>query len=166
MQDMEHQKVKSDIILIRVLLVVSAVLFVIGLFAPMLTMSKFYFFENSFSIVGGISSLFQEGQFLIALVVTVFSLVLPVAKIAFLFRVSFSRLGETIKHKRFLSLMHEYGRWAMLDVFVVAVLIMTVKLGAVASIEVHWGLYVFAAAVILIMYLTHKVTKLFDVYTG
>lgn len=166
MQDMEHQKVKSEIILIRVLLVVSAVLFVIGLFAPMLTMSKFYFFENSFSIVGGISSLFQEGQFLIALVVTAFSLVLPVAKIAFLFRVSFSKLGETTKNKRFLSLMHEYGRWAMLDVFVVAVLIMTVKLGAVASIDVHWGLYVFAAAVILIMYLTHKVTKLFDDYTG
>jgi paraquat-inducible protein A len=55
--------------------------------------------------------------------------------------------------------MHEYGRWAMLDVMVVAVLIMTVKLGAVASIHIHSGLYIFAAAVLLIMFLTQQVVK-------
>ena len=56
--------------------------------------------------------------------------------------------------------MHEYGRWAMLDVMVVAVLIVTVKLGAIASIQVHYGLYVFGAAVMLIMLITHRVVKL------
>jgi paraquat-inducible protein A len=53
--------------------------------------------------------------------------------------------------------MHDYGRWAMLDVMVVAMLIMTVKLGAVASIQIHTGLYIFAAAVLLIMLLTQQV---------
>lgn len=56
--------------------------------------------------------------------------------------------------------MHDYGRWAMLDVFVVAILIVTVKLGAIASVEVHPGLYVFGAAVLLIMIITDRVTKL------
>jgi paraquat-inducible protein A len=56
--------------------------------------------------------------------------------------------------------MHRYGRWAMLDVMVVAVLIMTVKLGAIASIQVHYGLYVFGAAVLIIMLITGYVVRL------
>ncbi len=66
------------------------------------------------------------------------------------------------KLKRYLHLMHEYGRWAMLDVMVVAILIVTVKLGAIASIKVHIGLYVFGAAVLLIMLVTHYSVKYFD----
>jgi len=30
--------------------------------------------------------------------------------------------------------MHQYGKWSMLDVFVVALLVVAVKLGAVASV--------------------------------
>jgi paraquat-inducible protein A len=45
----------------------------------------------------------------------------------------------------------------MLDVMVVAVMIVTIKLGVVAQIEIHPGLYLFGAAVLLIMYITHRV---------
>jgi paraquat-inducible protein A len=48
---------------------------------------------------------------------------------------------------------------------VVAVLIMTVKLGAVASIQIHAGLYIFAIAVLLIMFLTQQVVKHIDKIT-
>ena len=61
---------------------------------------------------------------------------------------------------RYLHLMHAYGRWAMLDVMVVAVLIVTVKLKAIASIQVHAGLYVFGGSVLLLMLITHQVVKL------
>jgi len=64
-----------------------------------------------------------------------------------------------------MHLMHEYGRWAMLDVMVVAVLIVTVKLGAVASIEVHYGLYVFGTAVLLLMLITKWVVHLTAIKT-
>jgi paraquat-inducible protein A len=56
--------------------------------------------------------------------------------------------------------MHEYGRWAMLDVMVVSLLIVTVKLGAIASIEVHSGLFVFGLSVLLIMFITRRVVWL------
>lgn len=139
--------------------VIAFILLVIGLTSPMMTMSKFYFFENSFSVVGGIAQLFREGQWLLALVVMMFSVILPLAKLLFLFAVSTSSNQPIKNRSKYLKLMHEYGRWAMLDVMVVAVLIVTVKLGAVASVEVHWGLYVFASAVALIMYLTHKAAQ-------
>ena len=43
-------------------------------------------------------------------------------KIGVLFSLLSQREMDTAKIKRYLHLMHEYGRWAMLDVMVVAVL--------------------------------------------
>ncbi len=83
-------------------------------------------------------------------------------KIGVLFRLLSQRKMDSPKIKRYLHLMHEYGRWAMLDVMVVAVLIVTVKLGAIASVQVHYGLYVFGAAVVLIMFITKQVVHLTD----
>ena len=48
----------------------------------------------------------------------------------------------------------------MLDVFVVAVLVVAVKLGAIASVEMRFGLYSFATAVVLTMYVTARVVSL------
>ena len=50
----------------------------------------------------------------------------------------------------------------MLDVFVAALLIVTIRLGTMADVEVHFGLYAFAGAVILTMVTTSKVLKLTD----
>lgn len=58
--------------------------------------------------------------------------------------------------------MHEYGRWAMLDVLVVAILIVAVKLGTIASLKIHYGLYVFGTAVLLIMLITSRVIRSSD----
>jgi paraquat-inducible protein A len=56
--------------------------------------------------------------------------------------------------------MHLLGKWSMLDVFVVAVLVVTVKLGAMASVEARYGIYAFTAAVFLTMYITSRVVAL------
>jgi paraquat-inducible protein A len=48
----------------------------------------------------------------------------------------------------------------MLDVFVVAVLIVTVKLGALADIEIEPGMYFFTAAVVLLMLITSVMVRL------
>lgn len=81
-------------------------------------------------------------------------------KIGVLFKLLTEKTIDNPKIEYYLHLMHEYGRWAMLDVMVVAVLIVTVKLGAIASVEVHYGLFVFGAAVLLIMFITNKVVRL------
>ena len=109
----------------------------------MLTLTKMVFISNSFSIVSGIWQLLQDGHFLLFVLVASFSIILPVAKIILLFNLLHPNTTEPARRKKLLHLMHEYGRWAMLDVMVVAVLIVTVKLGALASIEIHPGLYIF-----------------------
>lgn len=126
----------------------------------MITLTKLLFFENSFSVVSGIVQLFKNGQYPLFVIVGLFSVLLPIMKMGVLYLILTHRSSNNPKIERYLSLMHEYGRWAMLDVMVVAVLIVTVKLGAVASIQVHAGLYVFGSAVLLIMYITHSIVKL------
>lgn len=142
------------------LLIVAAFLFVCGILLPMITISKFVIVESSFSVISGVIELLQNGQIILSIVVAGFSILLPILKIGVLFSLLSQREMATAKIKRYLHLMHEYGRWAMLDVMVVAVLIVTVKLGAIASVQVHYGLYVFGAAVVLIMFITKQVVHL------
>ncbi|MDF2180852.1 paraquat-inducible protein A [Neptuniibacter sp. CAU 1671] len=131
-----------------------------GLWLPMVTLTQLLIFDNTFSVISGISGLFERGNLLLGLLLLAFSVCVPLLKMGLLFRlVNHGRLS-TVRLKRLLYLMHDYGRWAMLDVLVVAVLVVMVKLGAFASIEVHPGLYLFAGAVLMIMLLTGVVVKL------
>lgn len=143
----------------KALYILSAVLLVLGATLPLLTVSKLIFVTNQVSLVQGVFELLLEGQFLVFLIVFAFSIVLPIVKMYFLFEVIFLHSLHSEKVKRSIRLMHDFGRWAMLDVMVVAVLIVTVKLGALASVEVHSGMYIFGASVLIAMYLTQRVSN-------
>jgi len=145
---------------LRWLLTLATLFFLLGLFLPMITISKFMVINNSISIISGLAELVSQGQILIFLIVGIFSVVLPICKIGFLFLLLQSNITSSKQYKKLLYLMHEYGRWTMLDVMVVAMLIVTVKLGVIASIQVHAGLYLFGIAVLLLMFITSNVSKL------
>ncbi len=153
------QQPNKEIFILRWLLLLASILLAIGLVSPMMTLTKLFFSQHSFSVIGGIGQLFSDGQILIGIVIALFSVVLPIIKLGFLF-LSLSEPQHSPAHQRHLQMMHDYGRWAMLDVMVVAVIIVTVKLGAIASIQVHNGLYIFGAAVLLIMFVTHRTIHL------
>jgi len=145
---------------LRWVLLGASILLIIGLVAPMMTISKFVLVTSSFSVLSGVLELLYNGQFLLFLVVAGFSIFLPILKIGVLFTLMSRKMQQSEKLNRYLHLMHEYGRWAMLDVMVVAILIVAVKLGAIVSVEIHYGLFVFGAAVLLIMLVTRRVVHL------
>jgi len=147
---------------LRWVLLAATILFIIGIVAPMMTISQFVLVQNSFSVLSGVMELLGNGQFLLFLVVAGFSILLPILKIGVLFALMSRRAQQSGKLSRYLHLMHEYGRWAMLDVMVVAILIVAVKLGAIVSVEIHYGLYLFGASVLLIMLVTRRVVHLTD----
>ena len=142
-------------LILAALLAVSTGLFLAGLFLPIMTLSKFVIFENSFSIASGVYELAINGRFFLFVIILGLSIVLPLIKLGILFYVLLYAHVPSEKLSRLLKVMHDYGRWAMLDVMVVAILIVTVKLGAIASIAIHSGLYVFGSAVLMIMLVTH-----------
>jgi paraquat-inducible protein A len=147
---------RQEKLLVNLLLILSFVVFGIGLWAPLLTLKKLIFVTNTFSVMSGISQFFQEGQYGLFLLIFVFTLVLPCFKLVVLFT-AWNSDYKRVSRQRHLEWLSALGKWSMLDVFIVAILIASVKLGSIASIEVHYGLYIFTAGVILIMVSAHYI---------
>jgi len=140
--------------------VVTLVLFIAGVSLPILTITKLLVVSNEVSIVTGLIQLIDEQQYFIFIVIFLFSIVLPLLKLYYLFLLSAKKAVDNKSYSKYLHLMHCYGRWSMLDVFVIAILIMTVKLGALASVEIESGMFYFTTAVILLMMITSVMVKL------
>ncbi|MEH6556286.1 MAG: paraquat-inducible protein A [Oceanicoccus sp.] len=141
---------------------ITCLLFVIGLFLPMLTLSKFFVVKNTVSVASSIFELAASGNWLLFVVIFGFSVAMPVLKLRLIY-VLIAAQGRIDKAtKKWLNWVHEYGRWGMLDVFVVAVLLVSVKLGAIATVKIHVGLYFFGAAVLLMMLLTHRLSAAYE----
>jgi len=145
---------------LRGLLLITTLLLAAGFVMPMMTISQFVLFEHSFSVLSGVWQLVQDGQIFLFIIIAIFSIIIPIGKVILLFNLLHPNTTNPNRRKKLLHLMHDYGRWAMLDVMVVAMLIVTVKLGVIATIEIHAGLYIFGIAVLLIMFITHRVVQL------
>ncbi len=147
---------------LRWLLLIICVLLITGMVSPIITLEKLIFIENTFSVVSGVIQLFGEGQYFLFLVISIFSIGLPLIKLVILYLLLSAATARRHRFDRLLELMHDYGKWSMLDVFVVAILVVAVKLGALADVQMRYGLYAFAAGVLLTMYVTARVVGLSD----
>lgn len=145
---------KTRIWVLRCLLLAASATFAAGIYLPMITITKLMFFTNEFSILSGIAELFREQKYFVFVLLAGFSIVLPVLKLATLYRYLFSR--KSLQRHWVINWMHRFGKWSMLDVLVVAIIIVVVKLGALATVEVHQGLYLFSVSVFLIMLVTNQ----------
>ena len=106
--------------------------------------------QGPFSIVGGVLALFQHGSVGVAVLVGLFSVVFPIAKVTTVGVMLFHhRPGGT--PKALVAALHRLGPLSMLDALVVMVLLVaytTVPLGAVNVIPM-FGFWLFIAAVLL-----------------
>ena len=107
-------------------------------------------FESK-GVIGSISKLFENGDAVVALVILLFSVLIPTVKILSLLFVSVfmkSKFAHGIV--KFFKMI---GKWSMVDVFVVATFLvyLTVDKGDVSRAEVEVGLYFFLAYVIVSM---------------
>ncbi|MFM1891168.1 MAG: paraquat-inducible protein [Pseudomonadota bacterium] len=133
------------------LLLLAFGLLLLGLWAPLLTLEKFYVFSNTVSLWSALVQLAAEGEWGLLLLVGVFSVVFPMAKLLLLLAIWNLEAATTARHRQHLKWLAAYSKWSMLDVFVVALLVVSVKLGALAQARVEYGIYVFAASVVLTM---------------
>ncbi len=147
-------------LLLQILIALSIVFLIIGLLAPIFTVSKLIYFENTFSILSGIQQLVEEKQWFLFIIITGFSVVFPIIKIIVLSLLVSHKIESSQKNKKYLQWIHQIGKWSMLDVFVIAILIVGVKLGPLVDIEMKFGLYAFTISVILVMIITSQIVKL------
>lgn len=108
------------------------------------------------TIVSGVKYLFAHGMWPLALIVFVASVLVPVTKIVILGYLLISvQLGSTYRPQdrtRLYRFTEFVGRWSMVDVFVVTILVALVQLGNLAEIRAGSGAIFFAAVVVLTMF--------------
>lgn len=146
-------------LLINGLLLVALVLLAIGLINPILTLEKFYFFSNTVSLWSALETLANEAEWGLFVLLGSFSVVFPVLKILMLLLIWNLEDATGERHRQHLRWLETYSKWSMLDVFVVALLVVSVKLGAMVEARVEFGIYAFAASVVLTMLLSNWIGR-------
>lgn len=127
----------------RWLNLVLLVLYPVSWFAPLMRAGLLPIFGLSeISVISGLQSLWKSDIFL-ALLVTLFALFAPMLKTIGLALVQFHLLDR--KTMPVLNLM---GKFAMADIFLVALYITLSKGMGLGTIETAWGLYLFTACIL------------------
>lgn len=153
---------KSKSVIDRTLWLMSLLLFIAGISLPMFTMEKFFFFSDSFSLLGGLYQLLSKGEFFLFLLIFLFSVVMPLAKYAVSFQYIFDRLTTPELKLKQIKKITALGKWSMADVFIIAVLASTIKVGGMAEVKIHLGLSLFGLSVLLSMVLTHRMLSHYE----
>lgn len=133
---------------IPLLIAAALLLFGTGVFFPFFKVTKFWVFNDAISVVGGIFTLFREGEYFLFTILTLFTLVFPCVKLGLLTVIWLEREHDLARVRRLHGWVESLGKWSMLDVFVVAILIVAMKSAAVAEIRIGFGLYLFTFSVI------------------
>lgn len=107
------------------------------------------------TIWSGTIQLFNSGHLLIALIVFTCSIIIPLAKIGGIFTLCLAAGRPSLLHPRYqasaYSAIDWLGRWGMIDVLLVAILVAAVKLGDWVDVHPGPGVLAFAAVVVLSM---------------
>lgn len=107
------------------------------------------------TIAGGVVALWEHGDYLIALIILVASLLVPVAKFAALITLCLGDRLEMVdrpQSRAYIYRLTEFvGRWSMVDVFVVAFLAALIQLGNVMTVYPGPAALAFAGMVIFSM---------------
>ncbi len=118
---------------------------------PIMTVHKLVFFAEEVSILSGARQLWDNGNVLLCVVVLAFSVAFPALKMLVALTLWYGADSRGSDLAGLLGWLETFGRWSMLDVFVVALTIVAIQISIVSDVTTHAGLYVFTAAVVLSM---------------
>jgi paraquat-inducible protein A len=128
---------------------------------PILRMERYGLYSEN-TIWSGVVALANAGYWFVAAIVFLASMVVPLVKLAGLLVLVSSAEARSTRWRRARTRLYRFidliGPWAMLDVFLVAVLVALVRLGALATVIPGPGLAAFTGVVVLTM----LATALFD----
>ena len=141
------------------LLITSLILFVPANIYPIMT-TEILGASSKSTIVGGVLLFIEHGSYGIAAIIFIASVVIPLAKIGALFMLCHAAKKKSSLQENDLMRLYRVvefiGKWSMVDVFVVAIMVALVQLGSVTAIEPGIAAVAFCGMVILTILAAHK----------
>jgi paraquat-inducible protein A len=108
------------------------------------------------TIMSGVAYLWHHGSWHLALIVFIASVAVPMLKIMALIvlvvSVQFRSAWDPLQRTRLYRVVELVGKWSMLDIYVVALMVALVQLKALATISAGPGAVAFGAVVVLTMF--------------
>lgn len=120
--------------------------FALGITLPLVRIERFFLLTDEPSLIAMIASLWRGGDWVIAALVLMFSVIFPAMKLLLLHAAAFAQSGES---GRVPSWFRALSNWSMLDVVLVALVIFAAKTSGLATAFTQSGLWFFAASVAL-----------------
>jgi len=108
--------------------------------------------ESTYSVITGITQLYSENHPFLAIIIFVFSVLFPMTKALFLLLSTSALVPLARKNRsRLAHFAITTGKYSLLDLLIVALLIIMVKLDGLAQVEPMIGTAFFGTSVLLAM---------------
>jgi paraquat-inducible protein A len=149
-----HQRKPNSIMRTWALVITGMVFYIPANLLPM-TITSALGSTQADTIMSGVIYFIHSGSWEIALVIFVASIFVPFLKFIIIIYLLLSVQFKSIKRPKDRTLLYRIteavGRWSMVDIYVVTILIALVKLGVLANIEAGPAAIYFAAMVAITM---------------
>ncbi|MHC6223981.1 paraquat-inducible protein A [Pseudomonas sp. X10] len=150
-----HARRPNSIVRTWALLITASILYIPANVLPIMTVSALGQGSPD-TIMSGVITLMKHGMLPIAAVVFIASILVPTFKLVGIALLLYSVQRHQPLSARQRILMYRFiefiGRWSMLDIFVIAILVAVVNFGRIASVEANLGAVAFASVVVLTMF--------------
>ena len=137
------------------LIIAAAILYIPANVLPIMVTGSIFGSQKD-TIMSGVVYLWTSGSWPLALVVFIASVLVPMAKLIALIIlvISVQRRSrwQPVQRTKLYRMVELVGKWSMLDVYVVTMLVALVQLGALATIAPGPGAMAFGAVVVLTMF--------------
>ena len=154
-------------ILLAGMIMISIIALITGWFSPILEITAYQdipllgntiFQYESKSIITALYKIFDKQQYAIAIIILLFTIITPIIKTTILLTISFKE--KLHLSGRSLKILSSIGKWSMLDVFVVAIIVtyFSMKSSGQTDANLQIGVYYFSIYVILSMICTYIVS--------
>lgn len=125
-----------------VLLVAACVCFGLGIAMPFVVLERYYFLTEAPSLLEIIVGIWNEGDYFLSAIVAAFSILFPTGKLL-------SVQYAAIANKKLPAWLSVVGKWSLMDVMLVAIVIFAAKTSGLASVYTQPGLWCYAASTLL-----------------
>jgi paraquat-inducible protein A len=149
-----HLRLPNSLQRTMALVLTAALLYIPAMTLPIMTTVNLGEATDS-TVVGGVVILWRMGSYAIAGVIFIASVCVPIGKLIVLsllcWMARYGPAGYARQHTVLYRLTELVGRWSMIDVFVVAILVALIKLGDVLSFYPGLAALAFTVVVIVTM---------------
>lgn len=151
LQARKHQSITKT----WLLLITATILYIPANLLPIMTVNYLGMSTPS-TIMEGVITFINLGDWFVGGVVFTASILVPSMKLLGLFilliYVQYGRLLPAKTCTIMFRLIEWIGRWSMLDIFVIAIMVALVNFGNLSTIEADWGALAFGCVVIITMF--------------